>query len=200
MRIREGQAGWVEVGEVPGIEGRLYLRLALDGGKWAVRELYLDSEKPITAATLSRVPLGPTELLINADPDYLASRAHDPGPDLSTLATYFATFLPRQIDHWVALSMHAQREDSPVRRPRKLPKPSPKAQQERPPLVAPERLDEAFFTSLARAYVDVVNRGQRPAPVLADEAGVSPRTVHRWVLEARKRGYLPKGTQGRAGV
>jgi hypothetical protein len=35
--------------------------------------------------------------------------------------------------------------------------------------------------------------------VLAEESDVPVGTVHRWILEARRRGFLPSARQGRVG-
>ncbi|HET9889664.1 MAG TPA: hypothetical protein VFQ42_04110 [Mycobacterium sp.] len=56
-----------------------------------------------------------------------------------------------------------------------------------------------FYRSVATAYNEAVAATARPAKVLAEEAGVPVGTVHRWVNEARRRGFLPPTTQGRAG-
>jgi hypothetical protein len=58
---------------------------------------------------------------------------------------------------------------------------------------------DAFYEQVAEAYRDVIRTTPKVAKVLADEAGVPVGTVHRWVMEARRRGFLPAARQGRAG-
>jgi hypothetical protein len=71
---------------------------------------------------------------------------------------------------------------------------------ERPQLGRPDGSDpEAFYRLVAQAYNDAVLTTTAPARELADEAGVPVTTVHRWVAEARRRGFLPPARQGRAG-
>lgn len=61
------------------------------------------------------------------------------------------------------------------------------------------RLTDEFLRNLAGIYLATVEAREAPAPVLADAAGVSVRTVHGWVAEARRRGFLPPATRGKAG-
>lgn len=69
-----------------------------------------------------------------------------------------------------------------------------------PPVTAPDgRITEGFLKSVASAYLWLTSAGLRPAPGIAEMAGVPVRTVHRWVSDARKRGILPPARPGRAG-
>jgi hypothetical protein len=58
---------------------------------------------------------------------------------------------------------------------------------------------DAFYQQVAEAYRDVVQTTPKVAKVLAEEANVPVGTVHRWIMEARRRGFLPAARQGRAG-
>lgn len=70
----------------------------------------------------------------------------------------------------------------------------------RKPLRRPDGSDpEGFYRTVADAYNDAVLTTAAPAPVLAEEAGVPVGTVHRWIREARRGGYLPPAKKGRAG-
>ncbi|HEY6798594.1 MAG TPA: hypothetical protein VI248_28280 [Kineosporiaceae bacterium] len=69
----------------------------------------------------------------------------------------------------------------------------------REPLRRPTGKDtDDFYRRVADAYNEVMTRTRAVAPVLAEEAGVPARTIHRWVAEARRRGFLPPGQKGRA--
>lgn len=70
-----------------------------------------------------------------------------------------------------------------------------------PPPIPPAggRLTVEFLTAVADAYRWFADRGQAPSPGIAEQTGAPVRTVHRWVLEARKRGILPPARTGRAG-
>ena len=68
------------------------------------------------------------------------------------------------------------------------------------PLRAPERpIPDDFYEDLAQVYKGLVANKTAPAPAIAQQAGVSVRTVHGWISEARKRGYLPPARRGAAG-
>jgi hypothetical protein len=76
----------------------------------------------------------------------------------------------------------------------------PKRQQtdepELPRLSAPENgLTDEFLREVAKAYDAAVAHRMPPGEALAELAGVSPRTVHRWVYTARKRGLMEPATQ-----
>jgi hypothetical protein len=75
-----------------------------------------------------------------------------------------------------------------------------KAREPRKPLTRPDGSDPAgFYQQVAEAYRDVLQDNHKVAVVLAEEANVPVGTVHRWILEARRRGFLPSARQGRAG-
>jgi hypothetical protein len=73
--------------------------------------------------------------------------------------------------------------------------------EEQPPRVTPTGglLTEEFLRSVADAYRWFSDRGQAPAPGISAVSGSPVRTVHRWILQARKRGILPPARTGRAG-
>jgi hypothetical protein len=77
---------------------------------------------------------------------------------------------------------------SPTRRPRAR-------------LRVPEtnRKPESFYRQVAAVYTELAAHGNRPAVELAEANGVPITTAHRWVKEARRRGFLPPGQKGRAG-
>lgn len=58
---------------------------------------------------------------------------------------------------------------------------------------------DTFYELVAAAYNEAIRTTPKPAPILAEEAGVPVPTVHRWIAEARRRGFLPPARQGRAG-
>jgi hypothetical protein len=58
---------------------------------------------------------------------------------------------------------------------------------------------DSFYAAVAKAYREFMASDRAPAARLAEEAEVPVRTVHTWVQEARRRGHLPKGQQGKVG-
>jgi hypothetical protein len=57
---------------------------------------------------------------------------------------------------------------------------------------------ETFYRLVASAYNQYAQEVRAPAKAIAEEAGVPVSTVHRWVREARRRGFMPPGRKGRA--
>jgi hypothetical protein len=59
---------------------------------------------------------------------------------------------------------------------------------------------DVFYREIAQLFSEATARGVRgPASEIAQETGVPVTTVHRWVKEARRRGFLsPAGKRGKA--
>jgi hypothetical protein len=57
----------------------------------------------------------------------------------------------------------------------------------------------AFYREVAKAYLDLAQVSSRPAAELAEANAVPTTTAHRWIKEARRRGFLPPGRPGKAG-
>ncbi len=58
---------------------------------------------------------------------------------------------------------------------------------------------DSFYQAVATAYDGLLECGRPPAPTIAEANKVPVTTVHRWVRETRKRGFLPPATPGKAG-
>lgn len=70
---------------------------------------------------------------------------------------------------------------------------------DRPPLTRPSGSEpDAFYQGVAAAYREYVVQTTAVGVRIAEEAGVPVTTAHRWIREARRRGYLPAGKQGKA--
>lgn len=68
-----------------------------------------------------------------------------------------------------------------------------------PPLAREKGQDpDAFSELVARHYRRCATLSNRPAQMMADQAGIPARRVHFWVREARLRGKLPPGQRGKA--
>lgn len=61
------------------------------------------------------------------------------------------------------------------------------------------RYPDQFYEDVASAYGWCVANGEQPAVAIADANEVDVNTVRRWIKEARRRGALPAGRQGRTG-
>jgi len=72
--------------------------------------------------------------------------------------------------------------------------------EERPRLTRPDGLaPDEFYSRVAAAYSEYAPRTRAPAKEIAAEAKVPITTVHRWIREARRRGFLPPARKGKAG-
>ena len=120
MQWSYGEGGWVAVDDV-GLPGPLYVQFRQAERRLEIAELYLDgSAGAISSPALRSVPISELEAYVNADDSAFAerwrARLHEPGPDLSTLASYYAgvgtpRHEAREVDggNWVAASFAAQR-------------------------------------------------------------------------------------------
>jgi hypothetical protein len=58
---------------------------------------------------------------------------------------------------------------------------------------------DGFYRQIASIYSALAAASNRPAVELAAANNVPLTTAHRWVKEARRRGFLPPGQKGRRG-
>jgi hypothetical protein len=76
----------------------------------------------------------------------------------------------------------------------------PEVADTRESLTRPDGSDPAgFYVRVAQAYREYAPRNRAPAVEIAKEAGVPVATARSWIREARRRGALPPGHQGKAG-
>jgi hypothetical protein len=62
------------------------------------------------------------------------------------------------------------------------------------------RYPDTFYRRAAVEYTRLIAAGEKaPASVIAAANDVPVTTAHRWIKEARRRGFLPAGRPGRAG-
>jgi hypothetical protein len=59
--------------------------------------------------------------------------------------------------------------------------------------------DDNFYEAVAATYSALAALSSRPAAEIAEANGEPVSTVHSWIRQARRRGYLPAGRQGKAG-
>ncbi|GGR80236.1 hypothetical protein GCM10010169_25490 [Micromonospora fulviviridis] len=215
MQISVGWGGWAQVipdgGQADEVElpAVSYVRFAeVPSGHWRAVEVYLDGRgEQVRAEALRRYPLTFIETAVTTDPgmlETLQSWARHAGPDLTRLASHFDTAFWRDRDtHWVARSWRAQIKDSgePQAPMGKLRSPAPRTPEEMQLPEPSEGLTPEFLGRVAAAYREAIHvDAKAPARVLSQvNPQVSYRTIHRWIYEARRRGVLPRGSQGRVG-
>ena len=206
VELRIGNGGWCRV-EGLDLPGAVYLRVQEAEGRLRITELYVDGRgAPIAAAGLRRLPLAALEEWA-AGGRTTEERLHVAGPDLSRLAAYFATTFGKvKRAHWVEDSWRAQYDKGSNVRADVPQAPMPRERTRRhdeevpfPTLDAPtEGLTDDYLRAVSTAYHRAVAHRLPPAETLGHLANVSPRTVHRWVYTARKRGLMPPaGSRGR---
>lgn len=203
-----GNGGWTRY-RSSALPAAVLVRFADRAGRLVPVELYVDTDDgQLDAKLLRTVPLGRIEAWANQNDGSLRAHLDIPGPDLRRLAGHFATTFGRKVTHWVARSMAAQIRGSgepqapPARAPKLLP-----ADEDVVPGLETFRLEvptgrdhgDDFYSAAALSYAEAARWFRGPAGVLAEANKVPVSTVHRWVKEARRRGFLPPGAPGKAG-
>ncbi|MEU4405032.1 hypothetical protein AB0F88_10935 [Streptosporangium sp. NPDC023963] len=146
-------------------------------GELVVRDLVLSAkdDRRITAADLRGIKVSAIEGQANA-PAFLSQHLREKA---------------QPEDEYIAKLRVALAEVPEEKRAAKRPKIE---------LTRPDGQDpEGFYQQVADAYRLAMAETTKPAMRLADVAGVPVGTARRWINEARKRGFLPKGKPGRAG-
>jgi hypothetical protein len=178
----------------------VYLRLGSEGGEGHPRlRIYLatvTADGPITEAIWRSVPLaeiemhmallsGVTSPEIDRTVEALGKPVEIAGYSVDALERYFAETEPLPVQgHFpgrTTVNGEPLAERFTLTRP------------------ADGRLTDEFLRNMAGLYLATVEARKAPAPVVAEAAGVSVRTVHGWVAEARRRGFLPPAVRGKAG-
>ena len=167
LSIKAGPGGWVAPHGTP--QGTIYVRFAQFDGSWRPIELF---RMPLTAEHVRGLPLYRIELAVNASEPVsaaLAARIDEPVPQLGS---------PEFYDLWTGYG-HMREPPIALLRP------------------AGRRLTDDWYEQVAHAYRLATARGLKPRTAIANAAGVSTDVAGRWVYEARKRGFLAKGSPGR---
>ncbi|WP_128380480.1 hypothetical protein [Streptomyces cavernae] len=193
MYVQEtGALGWFEVAS-PDVVPRLLIKAVERDGRWVVGKLIVIGEA-LDSAALKSIPIARIESLLNTRTVGAALTARQSG-----IGEGFPEWLPsyreefEQVD--AALAAYLDRSPQPS-----FPPIEAGATSKREPLSRPDGADpDAFYRRVAEVYNDAVRETSAPAKVLAEEAGVPTTTVHRWIFEARRRGFLPPARKGRAG-
>lgn len=65
---------------------------------------------------------------------------------------------------------------------------------------AKRKLGPEFYANVGTAYRAAVARGMQPRKAIVEDTGAADATVAKWIMEARKRGYLPPAEPGKVSV
>jgi hypothetical protein len=196
MKLSQGNGGWFCLEDVDDFPGPLYFRMEVVDGRPRITELYADGQgRPLSAAGFRSLPLRQLEQWAADFPN--RSRWSLVGPDLSRLASHFASSFGSRVQGWVADSMRAQVEGSGIeqsargRRPQGSTPPTPTVRIDAP---TTGRLTSSDRGCVRPRHVLEELVGESPGVAVAESASVPLRTAQRWFYTARKRGLMPPAT------
>jgi hypothetical protein len=213
-QISVGAGGWIRYQSHQLEPSVAFARFSDHDGRLVLTELFVASpDGGLDPEAIRRLPLGRIEAWANdlQHAGMIRSRIDFPAPDLRRAIGYFAsssTPIRPGHEHWVARMFEAQVPDSgePQAPMRQLTRPLGSAIVVSPDLpsgevdVPPRRpYPDDFYRKVAAVYSALAAQIRAPAAVMADANHVPLSTVHRWVKETRKRGFLAPGQRGRAG-
>jgi hypothetical protein len=172
-RLSLQNGGWVRY-RADRLPAPVLVRFQEHTGRLVVTELYLEHQGGIEATLLRQVPLGRIEAWANS-PEAAGSIRARLGlvvPDLRAAASELGrTYNPKKVTPALVLDAPESRRDH----------------------------GDDFYRSVARVYGQAAATHRAPATAMAEANHVPVSTVHRWVKEARRRGFLPAGRPGKAG-
>jgi hypothetical protein len=171
-----GMGGWIAFANED-VPDWVYVRVQEnEHGRLVITELFLARER-VDSATLRALPLGRIETLANSSPiaEEIRAKMNQPlRPGVEPVGG----------------------ERRPPWKPREIISPTPHL----PHLAVPKGTKpDRFFKEAAELYGELAKHSRRPAADLAERSGVSVASMHRWIAEARRRGYLPPAGRGRRG-
>jgi hypothetical protein len=171
-----GRGGWLAYADAS-VPEWVYVRVREnERGRFVITELQLARER-VDSATLRALPLGRIEARANSFPIAEEIRAKLNEPLQPGVEPQSPELRPR----W---------------EPRKIISPTPHLTH----LAVPKGTKpDRFYKEAAELYTELAKQSRRPAADLAERSGVSVASVHRWIAEARRRGYLPPASIGRRG-
>lgn len=184
VKLEVGPGGWVQVVDAQGFVGALVRFHQRDDGRLRPCAVLLDNSA--------------------ADDDLDVRRFRSfPLADVETAANFpeIATAIVARLDEETTLTIEgvtsSERYRSTTRRTRRrvgtLRVPAPDTR---------GRYPDSFYEQLAAHYTMLVGFQRDPAPArtIAENNDVPVTTVHRWIRETRRRGFLPAArAQGRPG-
>jgi hypothetical protein len=170
LSLAVGDGGWVRARFKPRDLSwqTAYVRFTPDGTRWRAVELWLPDPSP---GLLRALPLNRIVHAVNASDESgqiaFGLAAGHKNPSPADLPAHFKDKRRRVVQRY------------------RLEKP------------ATRRLPPDFYQRVARAYRGAVEAGRNPRKTLAEDSGAPADTVARWILEARRRRYLPPADPGK---
>jgi hypothetical protein len=184
-RLFPSDADWCEWHQEPPLPGTVLVRVAVgDGGRLVLTGLRVEGVP--TAELLRAIPVGRIEATANAQLSIVDDEVV-PAPPVR-LPEHPGRVAEAADGGWDVPDPGVAVPRPGARAP--VPDSNGGGRRGRP---------DGFYRDVARAYLDLAQASTRPVAVLAEANGVPPTTAHRWVKEARRRGFLPPGRPGKAG-
>jgi hypothetical protein len=176
--MEDGWVLWSRVrgGTTEGLRVLAQLLAPREGGPSEIVRLAVEGRN-LTADKLRTIPLGHIEAAAKANPEF---SPHIEGQTQNPMSEKFDELSRKEVNRYFMAKAYRPEPHKPLSRPNGT---NP----------------NAFYQEVAEAYRDVVQNHRNVAVVLAEEANVPVGTVHRWIVEARRRGFLPPARVGRAG-
>lgn len=188
-RLFPADGDWYEWRQEPPLAACVLVRVAaVADGRLVLIGLRVDGEP--TAQMLRSIPVGRIEAAANAQLT-VVDEAVVPAA-VSYLRPPAAHEPPASEEGWDTVS-------PALARARPAGTQQPVLDLVRPPDGTRRRHPDAFYQQVAAAYLGLAQMSSRPAAELAEANGVPTSTAHRWIKEARHRGFLPPGRPGKAG-
>jgi hypothetical protein len=198
LALHLGDQGWMEF-FLPERTPRILAKLEERDGHWHIVRLIIDGD--LETATLRELPYGRMNSMLNnsrtfiPDEQGIVSSSNPSRPTTSDeireawkrgRAPTETRAVERAINAYLAASA--------------VPPAAKTRTRKREPLTRPDGTDpDSFYRDVADRYTELVMETKAPAKALADEANVPVSSVHRWIRQARARGFLAAGRKGRAG-
>lgn len=186
--IRVSSDGWVTR---PGPENtRVHMRIGRnESGQFVVTDVFVHGEH-VTAAVLRGIQPSRVESIARlGDDEREQANAHGK-PVTLTVPLLLADAAYRGPDDSITLAELRRRSVGL----------ETEEENDRPRLGRPDGSEpNVFYASVAAAYRDYAKTTKAAAARIAEEADVPVSTAHRWVREARRRGFLPAGQRGKTG-
>jgi hypothetical protein len=178
---------WCEWRQEPPLPGTVLVRIAPGaGGRLLLTGLRVDGAP--TAELLRAIPVGRIEAAANAQLAIVED-------------TIVATAPPGPRDAPYARPPHASPGGWETTDPSRA-APRPVGRRHRLHLDVTEGRrgrPDVFYRDVAHTYLELAQESARPASELAEANDVPVTTAHRWIKEARRRGFLPPGRPGKTG-
>ncbi len=189
-RLYPIESDWCEWRQDPPLACALFVQVARsDNGRVVLVGLRIDGAP--TADLLRSIPVGRIEAAANAQLTLAEAGSAARGKDMPEPAVRVRTRTP-------APAAGYGWETTDPRRALDRP-PAAAAPDHNGAEVTRRGRPDDFYQEIAHAYLALAQTSTRPASDLAETRAVPVTTTHRWVKEARRRGFLPPGRPGTAG-